>query len=45
MADCYHGADECPGKCMCPCDLCDLLRMEAYTGDAIEARLEALEEE
>lgn len=32
---CYHGADECPDKCMCPCDLCYLLRTEAYTGDAM----------
>lgn len=35
---CYHGADECPGKCMCPCGLCYLLRTDAYTGDAIDPR-------
>jgi hypothetical protein len=41
--DCYHGADECPGGCMCPCGLCYLLRTEAYTGDAVETLLVALE--
>ena len=34
--DCYHGAGECPEKCMCPCGLCYLLRTDAYTGDAID---------
>ncbi len=42
MATCYHGPDECPDRCMCPCDLCYLLRTEAYTGDAIDSRLDAL---
>lgn len=31
---CYHGADECPDKCMCPCDPCYRVRTDAYTGDA-----------
>ena len=39
---CYHGADECPDKCMCPCDLCYLLRTDAYTGDAIDLQAEDL---
>ncbi len=43
-ATCYHGPDECPDRCMCPCDLCYLLRTEAYTGDAIDSRLDALRE-
>lgn len=37
-AGCYHGADECPSRCMCPCDLCYLLRTDAYLGDAIDPR-------
>ena len=39
---CYHGADECPDKCMRPCDLCYLLRTDAYTGDAIDLQAEDL---
>jgi hypothetical protein len=45
MADvmsCYHGAAECPDGCLCPCDLCYLLRTDAYTGDAIDLRTEEL---
>lgn len=41
-AGCYHGAAECPGNCMCPCELCYLLRTEAYTGEAIDLRIEEL---
>ncbi len=33
---CYHGADECPDKCMCPCSVCYLLRTDAYTGSVFE---------
>jgi len=38
--DCDHGAEECPGGCMCPCGLCYLLRTEAYTGDAVDLLIE-----
>jgi hypothetical protein len=41
-AECHHGPDECPDGCMCPCDLCYLLRTEAYTGDAMDLLVEAL---
>lgn len=41
---CYHGGGECPGKCMCPCDLCYLLRTDAYTGDAVDLLIEDLEQ-
>jgi hypothetical protein len=37
---CYHGSAGCPHGCLCPCDPCYLLRTDAYTGDAIDLRLE-----